>query len=51
MQERVGSRLKQSGMRWTVRGGNAIIALRCCVLSGEYKDFWALQAENSESST
>ena len=23
----------------------------CCVLSGEYEDFWALQAENSESST
>ena len=27
-------RLKQSGMFWTVRGANAIIALRCCQLSG-----------------
>ena len=26
----VGARLKQSGMFWTVRGANAIIALRCC---------------------
>ena len=47
----IGSRLKRSGMRWTVRGANAIIALRCCVLSGEYEDFWALQAEYSELST
>jgi len=26
----IGHRLKQSGMRWTVRGANEIIALRCC---------------------
>ena len=25
----IGSRLKQSGMFWTVRGANAIVALRC----------------------
>lgn len=25
----IGSRLKQSGMFWTVRGANSIIALRC----------------------
>ena len=30
----IGFRLKQSGMRWTVRGANAIIALRCAELSG-----------------
>jgi len=30
----IGTRLKQSGMFWTVRGANAIIALRCCQLSG-----------------
>ena len=28
-------RLKRSGMFWTVRGANAIIALRCCQLSGD----------------
>jgi hypothetical protein len=31
-------RLKQSGMFWTVRGANAIIALRCCDRSGEFDD-------------
>lgn len=33
-------RLKQSGMSWTVRGANAIIALRCCHLSGKFEDYW-----------
>ncbi len=32
--------LKQSGMFWTVRGANAIIALRCCRLSGRFEDYW-----------
>jgi hypothetical protein len=36
----VGSRLKQSGMFWTVRGANAIIALRCCHLNGRFEDYW-----------
>jgi len=36
----VGTRLKQSGMFWTVRGANAIIALRCCQLSGNFEDYW-----------
>jgi hypothetical protein len=37
----IGSRLKQSGMFWTVRGANAIIALRCTRLSGTFEDYWA----------
>lgn len=37
----IGSRLKRSGMFWTVRGANAIIALRCCRLSGSFEDYWA----------
>jgi hypothetical protein len=37
----IGSRLKQSGMFWTVRGANAIIALRCCLLNGDFEDYWA----------
>ena len=36
----VGQRLKQSGMHWTVRGANAIIALRCLDLSNLWEDFW-----------
>jgi len=33
-------RLKRSGMFWTVRGANAIIALRCCQLSGKFEEYW-----------
>jgi hypothetical protein len=40
----IGSRLKQSGMFWTVQGANRIIALRCCRMSGEFEDFWAARA-------
>ena len=37
----VGVRMKRAGMRWTVRGTNAIAALRCCRVSGRSEDFWA----------
>jgi hypothetical protein len=36
----IGRRLKQSGMFWTVRGANAIIALRCSLLSRRFEDYW-----------
>ena len=36
----IGSRLKRSGMFWTIRGANAIIALRCCHLNGRFGDYW-----------
>jgi hypothetical protein len=36
----IGARLKQSGMFWTVRGANAIIALRCCQLNARLEDYW-----------
>jgi hypothetical protein len=36
----IGQRLKQSGMEWSVRGANAIIALRCTILSGRLEDYW-----------
>ena len=35
----IGSRLKQSGMFWTVRGANAIIALRCCHLNNRFEGY------------
>jgi len=41
----VGSRLKRAGMHWTVRGANAIIALRCSKLSGRFEDFWERRSE------
>jgi hypothetical protein len=36
----IGSRCKQSGMFWTVRGANAILALRCCQFNGRFDDYW-----------
>lgn len=36
----VGARLKQSGMFWTVRGANAIVALRCTCISRKFEDYW-----------
>jgi hypothetical protein len=40
----IGSRLKQSGMFWTVRGANAIITQRCTCLSGKFEDYWATRS-------
>lgn len=41
----IGSRLKQSGMFWTVRGANATIALRCNRLSRKFEDHWASRSK------
>lgn len=40
----VAQRLKQSGMHWTVKGANSIIALRCSILSNRWEDFWEYRA-------
>ena len=41
----IGTRLKRTGMHWTIRGSNAIIALRCCKLSARFQDFWERRTE------
>lgn len=41
----IGTRLKRAGMHWTVAGADAIIALRCCLLSGRFEDFWERRAQ------
>jgi hypothetical protein len=41
----IGTRLKRAGMHWTVEGANAIIALRCTILSGRFEDFWERRAQ------
>lgn len=41
----VGERLKRSGMHWTVDGGNAIMALKCCILSERFEEFWKRRAQ------
>ncbi len=40
----IGTRLKRIGMHWTVSGADAIIALRCCKLSGRFEEFWERRA-------
>ena len=40
----IGTRLKRSGMHWSVSGANNIIALRCSKLSGRFEDFWERRA-------
>jgi hypothetical protein len=40
----IGTRLKRTGMHWTISGANAIIALRCSKLSGRFEDFWERRA-------
>lgn len=41
----IGTRCKRTGMHWTVAGADAIIALRCCQLSGRFEDFWERRAQ------
>ena len=36
--------LKRAGMHGSVNDANAIIAVRCCKLSGRYEDFWERRA-------
>jgi hypothetical protein len=40
----IGSRLKQSGMFWTLAGANSIIALRCCHLNNRFVNYWEARA-------
>jgi hypothetical protein len=40
----IGDRCKHTGMHWTVAGADAIIALRCCELSGRFEQFWERRA-------
>lgn len=41
----IGARCKRSGMHWTVAGADAIIALRCCVQSGRFEEFWERRSD------
>jgi hypothetical protein len=38
----IASRLKCSGMFWTVAAANAIIALRCSLLNARFEDYWEM---------
>ncbi len=39
------SRLKQSGMFWTVRGADSILALRTYQLNERFEDYWEARRE------
>jgi len=43
----VGARLKRAGMHWSLSGADAILALRCCRLSGRFEDFWERRYEKA----
>jgi len=45
----IGTRLKRAGMHWTVKGANAIIALRCSKLSGRFEGFWERRSERNQA--
>jgi hypothetical protein len=37
----IGARLKKSGMRWTIEGGQTVLTLRSLVLSNRWEHFWS----------
>lgn len=43
----IGTRCKRAGMHWTVAGADAIIALRCTLLSGRFEQFWERRAQST----
>jgi len=45
----IGVRCKRAGMHWTIAGADAIIALRCCKLSGRFEDFWERRSATTGS--
>ncbi len=47
----IGTRLKRAGMHWSVEGADAIIALRCTILSGRLEDFWERRATQAINRT
>jgi hypothetical protein len=36
----IGARMKKSGMRWTIDGGQTVLSLRSLILSNRWEHFW-----------
>jgi hypothetical protein len=36
----IGARMKKSGMRWTLDGGQTVLTLRSLILSDRWEEFW-----------
>lgn len=37
----IGARMKKSGMRWTIDGGQTVLTLRSIILSNRWEKFWS----------
>jgi hypothetical protein len=37
----IGARMKKSGMRWTIDGGQTVLTLRSLILSNRWEQFWS----------
>jgi hypothetical protein len=44
----VGQRFKQSGMLWSRKGAEHLLAVRCALLSGWFENFWKAYAESGK---
>ena len=45
----VGQRLKQSGMLWSRKGAEHLLAIRCALLSGWFEEFWKAYAKAGQA--
>jgi hypothetical protein len=45
----VGQRLKHSGMLWSRKGAEHVLAIRCALLSGWFGDFWKAYAKSGQA--
>lgn len=45
----VGQRLKHSGMLWSRKGAEHLLAIRCALLSGWLEDFWQAYAKSAQA--
>lgn len=45
----VGQRLKQSGMLWSRKGADHLLAIRCALLSRWFEDFWKAYAKSGQA--
>jgi len=49
----IGARMKKSGMRWSIDGGQTVLTLRSIILSNRWEKFWSyfIRQHFSEVST
>lgn len=45
----IKDRMERSGMRWTIRGAEAMVRMRALYLSGDLDDYWAFHVEREQA--